>query len=363
MTLWFVVGTAAELIKLYPIMNEAQQRGVHWRILLTGQSGKNFFNQANDFEISNSNIIELIKNKSDLKNSLMAMEWFLRALFVRVSTLSKRIEQAGKHKLEKNDYLIVHGDTLSTVIGSIYGVRLKLPIVHIEAGMRSHKWRSPFPEEISRRFVSRLATIHMAPDENAAQNLKREGILRNVFVTGGNTIVDSLKLALNDLPYQNSPYVIANIHRFENLHSQKNWHQIINLLIQVAANYKVILVLMPNTENLLKNDTDSFQRLVQAGVVLQKRIPFRQFATLVQGATFVLSDGGSNQQECHYIGKPCLILRDITESLEGLGGSCVLSKFDPEIITNFITDPSLFIRETAFPKIRPTDIIFSRLKL
>lgn len=360
---WFIVGTAAELIKLYPLINESEKRGIGWRILQTGQSSQNFLNQAEDFGIPNSHIIEVISNKDDLKNSFKALIWFIRALFVRLAYIHRRVAESNSPLLNREDILFVHGDTLSTVIGSIYGRRLGMTIVHIEAGMRSHCWRSPFPEEVSRRFVSRLATIHMAPDENASSNLLAEGIKKNVFVTGGNTVVDALKLALRNTKTTNQPYVLANIHRFENLHSSTHWNQIVDLLIDVSKDHKIILILMPNTIEFLNKDKKSSDRLLEAGIYMQNRLPFRQFAELLHGATFVLSDGGSNQQECHYIGKPCLVLRDVTESLEGLGGSCVLAKFDDEVIKNFITEYQRYVRPSAFPSKRPTDIIFERLNL
>jgi UDP-N-acetylglucosamine 2-epimerase (non-hydrolysing) len=360
---WFIIGTAAELIKLYPIIHESHQAGTEWHILQTGQSSQNFLEQANDFGISKSKIIELVSNKSDLKNSLRALIWFLKALLVRQSEIHSYIAKSTSSPIESHDLVFVHGDTLSTVVGTIYGRRLGLTVVHIEAGMRSHFWKSPFPEELSRRFVSCLANIHMAPDENASNNLMNEGIKHNVHVTCGNTVVDALRLTLTNSSPMQQPYVIANIHRYENLYSPQRWNHIIEILIETSKQHQIILILMPNTIAKFEKDKESFNRLLKAGVFMQPRLPFGKFAKLLHGATFVISDGGSNQQECFYLGKPCLILRDVTESLEGIGQSCVLAKFDNKIITEFLTGYEKYRRPMAFPKRRPTDIIFERLKV
>ncbi len=361
MNLWFVLGTAAELIKIYPLIDEAERQQMSWRILLTGQSANNFMMQAQDFNIPNAKIIELNPAQGDLKNSTMALKWFFKAMLIRKSNIRLKIKKKSALEISKTDFLFVHGDTLSTLMGTIYGKRLGLKVVHVEAGMRSHCWWAPFPEELSRRLVSRLADYHMAPDENAANNLKNENIVKNVTVTGGNTVVDSLQLALkNSLP-PTRPYIIANVHRFENLHSESRWGQIVDLIVDVAKSHHVIFVLMPTTIELLEKDTTSKQRLISAGVELKHRMPFKQFTELLHGATFILSDGGSNQQECHYIGKPCLVLREITESIEGIGASCVIAKFNPEIIKDFLSNYRNFNRPSAFPAKRPTDIIFERL--
>lgn len=355
MTYWFVLGTAAELIKIYPLIDEASKRKINWSIIQTGQSVENFSKQLRDFQISNDNIFNLSKNSSDLKTSVQALCWFIKTIIFDF----RRIKLKLKNKIAKDDYIFVHGDTLSTLLGGVLGRILGLKIIHIEAGMRSHNWRSPFPEELTRRMVSKLAHYHMTPDENAKKNLANEGITENVFLTNGNTIVDSLQLFSNKIEKGN--YIVANVHRFENLMSNDNWTKIISLICETAKNYKVKFVLMPNTIEKLKSDKNSKEKLVNAGVELIPRLPFKEFVHLMEGSLFVLSDGGSNQQECHYLGKPCLILRKVTESIEGIDGSCVLSKLDDKIITNFLKEYESFKRPSQFPSPRPTDIIFKNI--
>lgn len=361
MKLWFVVGTAAELIKLYPLLEEASSRRIEWRVLLTGQSGPNFWKQANDFGISKNNIIEMMPGQQDLRTSRDALVWFLRAALYGTTTFRRLLMARNAPPMEKTDYFVVHGDTLSTLIGTLYGRRMRLKIIHVEAGMRSHSLWSPFPEEITRKIVSRLAHLHMAPDEGAAKNLADEGIRSGVVVTHGNTVGDTLQLVLQQAPAPTSPYVLANIHRFENLNSRERWKKIVDLLVEASKKHRVVLVLMPVTTELLERDAQARKRLVDAGIELKPRLPFKEFSLLLHGAQFVITDGGSNQEECHYLGKPCLILRNVTERSEGLGGSCVLAKFDPGIINQFMSDPMSYQRPSAFPTLRPTDVIFGEL--
>ena len=355
MTLWFVVGTAAELIKVYPLIEEAQKRNIAWFVLQTGQSAENFWMQVSDFELPTTRIIRLTSFQENFKTSFHALKWFFYSLAFGFFAIQKKI------KVEKDDLFFVHGDTLSTLIGSIYGKLLKIKVVHIEAGLRSHNLRSPFPEEILRRIVSRMVHFHMCPDENAKKNLFNEGIVSGVHLTGGNTVVDALEVITRAKRSETFSHVLVNIHRFENLHSELKWNKIIEIVLSLAQVHKVIFVMMPNTSEHLKNDFKNLERLKKSGVEFKDRLPFKEFVSLLLNASFVLTDGGTNQEECYYLGKPCLILRNTTERFEGLGESCVLSRFDQKIINDFLISPEKYLRPYAFPIKRPTDVIFECL--
>lgn len=364
MRFWFVLGTAAELIKMYPIIDEAQTRQIDWYLISTGQSGVNLWKQYTDFQFPENHVIKLLDSDTDLSSSAKALTWFTRAYLRSAKNLNSRLANITGTTPKSDDFWFVHGDTLSTLLGSVYGRRLNIPIVHVEAGMRSHDIWNPFPEEISRRIVSRLTKFHMAPDQNAANNLKNEGIAEHVTVTSGNTVLDALGVALKrfspkDLP--SGEYAVANIHRFENLSSTQRWHKIIDVLVETAQKIPLYLVMMPNTIEKLKQDHHSRERLDRAGVQRLKRLPFSQFVHFMHKAKFMVTDGGSNQQECFHLGLPCLILREKTESIEGIGSCCVLSQFDDKIIQDFLNNPVQFRREPPKIQLRPTDIIFNKL--
>lgn len=358
MKYWFVIGTAAELIKMYPVIKSAEERGLNWEIILSGQSNKNFWRQARDFGLPEQKIRTILLRSDDLRRSSEALKWFLSALTLGLYNTKKMISESrlkGEHQT-----FFVHGDTLTTLLGTIIGRILDVKIVHVEAGMRSGNWFSPFPEEICRRIVSRLVHWHMCPDINAQNNLMREGVTKGIVVTNSNTVVDALQLAgTGDLP--DRPYVIFNIHRFENLHSEKIWRRILDLMLVVAKKFHVIFVLMPSTREKIESDGIVKRKIQDAGIELVDRLPFMEFCRLLNSCEFIVTDGGSNQQECHYLGKPCLIMRSVTESIEGINGSCVLSCFRDEVIQSFIENYKSYQRPSAFPMTRPTDIIWESI--
>lgn len=346
MVLWFCSGTAGELIKLYPLIRLAEERGLPWFALSTGQSAVNYWKQWDDFRLPRSRCGSLISTQADLRTSGEALKWFARATTISASKLARKVVELSGHLPQPSDAWIVHGDTLSTLVGAWYARKLGVPLAHVEAGLRSSHLFKPFPEEINRRCVSRFARFHFPQDELATKNLEKARVSGKVICTGGNTLIDALERieqefeVPKDMP--NEPYVVANIHRFENLNSGQRWNQTIEVLAQAARTRKVCLVLHPPTEAKLEAEPESRRRLLDAGVELLPRQPFSRFVHYLSGSDYVISDGGSNQEECFYLGKPCLILRESTERIEGLEGPCLLTRFDPTAIDRFLKDPESF---------------------
>ena len=353
MRLCFVLGTAAELIKVYPLMKEAEARGFDWMALSSGQSPVNMEKQYADFDLPDSKLIRAVHSINDLDRSTSALKWFLRAL-VRYPRMVAEY---------KPDFIVVHGDTLTTLIGALWGRRLKIPVVHIEAGLRSTKLFSPFPEEINRRLVSKLATYHMAPDDVAAENLRQSRVKGQVFTTGGNTLIDSVRLILSAarVDTQPEPFVLANLHRYENLNSDERWAFLMRTVTLAARKNKVRMVMHPQTQKKLEDNPEHANHLRNLGVQLEKRLPFSQFIHLLFQARYVITDGGSNQEECYYLGLPCLILRETTERGEGLHSTCVLARFEREIVEDFISNPERWRRPPATPSWSPSAIILDSL--
>ncbi len=337
MQLNFVLGTAAELIKVYPVIHLALQQGHPVRVLATGQSRENFLMQYRDLQLPEENLAWLLESSGDLERASSALRWFLRALLIR-----------GFREKALPGYVVVHGDTLSTLVGAWLGRRCGLPVVHIEAGLRSTKLWHPFPEEITRRMVSRLVSVHMAPDARAAQNLRAGwcGRKRNVVCTEGNTLLDAVHLSVQ-LPAAAGPsdtFALVNIHRFENLNSPERWRKIIAAVVQAANKTRLIFVTHPQTRHKLESDPAARAHLDSARIEIRGRMPFTQFMALLKRSQYLISDGGSNQEECSYLGKPCLILRDATERFEGLDGCCLLTRFEDGLIAKFLENPGAYER-------------------
>jgi len=369
--LWFVLGTAAELIKVFPIITQAQARGIAWTVVSTGQSGINFWREYEEFGLPISCALTAVETGQDLAEHGSALKWFIKAW--RWNPRKRLRDDAGRRPEpgERSpagdrtapNLLVVHGDTLSTIIGAHWGRRQGWPIVHVEAGLRSSRLLSPFPEEIIRRVVSRWTDFHMTPDAWSADNLRRAGH-HGVVDTGANTMVDALGWILekNHLEDRRTErYAVANLHRFENLNAAPRWAFLIETLEKTARQRPVVLVLHPQTRFKIDRQPGLRSRLGEMGVTLVDRLPFRQFIHLLAGAELVISDGGSNQEECFYLGMPCLLLRDTTERQVGLGSTAVLAGFRRDIVDEFLSDPQRYRRAPWRPARSPSAVILDVL--
>jgi len=344
MTLNFVIGTAAELIKLHPVLALAEKRGHNVRVLATGQSHQNLNTQLKDFSMDLDAVRWLVPPEGDLQKSSQALKWFLRAIW---GTRSSEGLLPGP--------VVVHGDTLSTLVGARLARKHSRLLVHVEAGLRSSRWFNPFPEELTRRLVSRLARAHMAPDETACENLRRARVRGDVLNTGGNTLIDAVReFSQESRPISERPFVVVNIHRFENLNSPVRWQVIVRTLLRAARSHKLVFVSHPLTRYKLENDREALVQLTAAGLEFHDRMPFRKFLNRLHGADYVISDGGSNQEECSYLGKPCLLLRESTERKEGLDGSCLLTRFDESLIAKFLDHPEQYARRPLAAETSPS---------
>ena len=364
MRLWFCLGTAGELIKIYPLLKLAEERGILWFCLSTGQSAINLKKQWSDFGLPATQLGVLTLTDRDLDRSSEALRWFFRANLK--NQLRQKVREVSGHDPSPKDFWIVHGDTLSTLVGSLYGKRLGVPVAHLEAGLRSSKIFEPFPEEITRRMVSRFAKIHFPQDQKAEENLKKSRVAGKVVPTHANTLLDAIRQVLKEkskIEIPSKPYVVANLHRFENLGSSSRWQQMVDVLLRTAKmGYEVHFVLHPPTQAKIESDPELQRTFAQAGIKLIPRMPFTEFIHLLNRADFVLSDGGSNQEECFYLGKPCLLLRDSTERVEGLkDGPCLLSQFKPELIDRFLAEPILYKRDTFDSQISPSQVVLDYL--
>lgn len=359
MNLNFFTGTAAELIKVYPLIHSSLQRGIGVRVISSGQSRENFLMQYRDLNLPEANLTLLIDSEGDLQRASSALRWFLRAIFSGKRKLRSKLLASGDEK----NFLIVHGDTLSTLAGAWLGWRLGLPVVHIEAGLRSPSLFNPFPEEITRRLVSRLATYHMAPDRRAEENLKRAHVGGKIVNTHGNTLMDAVLLSalLGGAKKPTEPFALVNIHRFENLNSTSRWSKIIDTIVKASEKTRLIFVVHPQTRHKLNQDQHSLKRLTKPQIEIRERMPFSEFISLLKTSSFLITDGGSNQEECSYLGKPCLILRESSERLEGLDSCCVLTRFEQNAIDQFLADPKRWGAPSLPAQDSPSSVILNTL--
>lgn len=359
--IFFFIGTEAEFIKVFPVIIEAQNRGKICHIIASGQN-----------DITKSRILEFIKlngrfielsHESDIKKSAVGLfTWFGKTLKSATSLILKEFK---RDELEGAPF-IVHGDTVSTYMGAIVGAKLKAKVCHVEAGLRSHHLFNPFPEEIDRLLTSRKARYHFAPGEMPVMNLKKaKGEIIN---TGYNTILDALRasatMPVNTdkvLELDGSDYFVFVMHRQENLADNGFFTEVIERVKKYADDRKCVLILHKITENKLMELGLLDKLLKDDRFILLPRVDYFDFMKLLKGAAYVITDGGSNQEELSYMGKPCIIMRKTTERNEGLGENALLFGGDLNNLDKFVSDYKSYERPEVDKSHTPGQIIADKL--
>lgn len=224
----------------------------------------------------------------------------------------------------KPSLVLVHGDTLTALSGAIAAFLLQVSIGHVEAGLRTSRYENPFPEEASRRMISRISALHFAPTPKSAMNLRSEGINKGIYVTG-NTVVDSLQYVLT-FPDSvkikeirtkllgDNKFIIVTCHRRE------SYGEPLELLCKalydlVCQNEKVILYFPvhtnPRVANIVKAFLTRHDRIITNGPS-----DYNDFVQLLSLANLVITDSGGVLEESVVLGKPCIVLREETERPE-----------------------------------------------
>ena len=326
-----LVGTKAQFIKTAPILRELDVREIAYRLVYTGQHSETFDLLEAAFGTRAPDDVLVPGFEAATRRS------FLNWCFRYWLAVLRRI--LGGHWKGMRIGL-VHGDTASTLFGALAIRIARGRVGHVEAGLRSTRVLEPFPEEIVRRLVSRLSALHFVPDAHAAANLR--GVYGRVINTGGNTLRDALFMSLRrigELPREGGGggYAIASIHRSENLSHRANFDLLVEEVIAASEQIPVKFVLHPVTRAHIEA-RGWLPRLQQYPQLdLQERVDYPDFVALLLGSRFLLTDGGSNQEEAAMLGLPTLLLRRATERPDGLGDNVVLSGLDRDVIRAFVT--------------------------
>ena len=326
----FAIGTRAQLIKLAPVIAECERRSLPAVILMTGQHKETMQDLLSEFQIRSLQVNAVQSAEHATVFSLFV--WLPAA----ISGIQGCIRSLSMEHPELR--VIVHGDTLSTLASAFAARRCGANVVHLESGLTSGRLFNPFPEEIARRLVFRLAHVAMCPDRGSADHI-RQRFGCSVVETEGNTIVDAVSLV--DLGAGRveaaSPYVVASLHRFQNIYSRKRLRQLVAMLVSVSEHYVVYFVLHPATKKRLVK-YDLLERLQNApGVKLSPRLGYGAFLRLVAGADCVLTDGGSNQEELAVLGIPTIVMRQTTERSDGLGKNAIMEHELDEGVESYLS--------------------------
>ena len=311
-----VIGTKAELIKCMPVMLELQAQGKDYWFIHTGQhplgkAAEEFGVKKPDFVLSKE---PKISTKFWSKVSGNAFLWFAGMPF-KIRKLLGRINPS---------YVIYHGDTMSTAAAAIGSSRLLNPgkkwkNVHLEAGLRSGSLFEPFPEEISRQISDRFSDILLAVSERSENNLSKYKKSKRV-IKAGNTIVDSALITYSNAKKQGKKikgkYALINIHRHENLNKKERLQKVVSILKHVKI--KAIWPIHDSTKKYLEEYGLMKEVESMGNIRIVPLTEYENFIFILANCSYLITDGGSIQEESLIFGKPCVILRKRTERQEGL---------------------------------------------
>lgn len=322
MKISIILGTRPEIIKMSSIVRELEERSLDYFVLHTGQHysynlDKIFFEELE---------LPLPKYNTDVGSGTHAEE--TGKMLIGIEKVLQK---------ENTNIVLVEGDTNTVLAGALASAKLHIKVGHVESGLRS--FDRGMPEEINRVITDHISDFLFAPTNVAKENLLNEGISDNKIFITGNTIVDAvyqnLEIAkrkvdiLNKLKLSPKKYLLATIHRQENVDVKEKLQKILNGFRFVCneINLPIIYPIHPRTMKRLKE----FELDVPKGVELIEPIGFLEFLQLEAQASLVLTDSGGIQEETCILKVPCVTLRDNTERPETLEvGSNMLVGTNPE---------------------------------
>jgi UDP-N-acetylglucosamine 2-epimerase (non-hydrolysing) len=353
-TVLTVVGTRPEAVKMAPVLRKlAEAPGVRSLLGSTGQH-RELLDQ----------VLEVFGLRPDADLNLMRPGQTLAGLTARA------IEALDGYLAEcRPDLLLVQGDTTTVLCATLTAFYRRIPVGHVEAGLRTGDLSAPWPEEANRALTDRLAALHFAPTPRAAENLRREGVPADSIAVTGNTGIDALFLTLDALKTsgQTDPaaaafrpdgdgarMVLITAHRRENFGDR--FLAVCDAIADLAARFPEVQFVYPVHRNpnvrgpvqaVLASDTDP--RLAAGNVRLIDPLPYPDFVAHMAASTLILTDSGGVQEEAPSLGKPVLVFRDATERPEAVeAGTVRLVGTDRDAIVReaslLLTDPDAHAR-------------------
>jgi UDP-N-acetylglucosamine 2-epimerase (non-hydrolysing) len=358
-----IYGTTGELIKLAPVLVELESRGATPLMWCTGQQADQIPSFQHELHLPDVAVwLRGGPGDKDLDRKREVPGWALEVMWT-VWRRRRELRQALRAD-GREPFVLVHGDTMTTVLGSLAGRMLRIPVGHIEAGMRSGDWRNPFPEEINRRCAARLVNVHYAPGSAAMANLEREHVKGDIVDTKQNTIRDALTLALDStltaIEPPSEPFGLVSIHRFELIEREQVLRPLLELLREHSRRQPLLFVDHSTTKAVI-DANPTLRALFDADLRRIPRQPYLQFIALLRRADFLISDSGGSQEESAMLGLPCLIHRAVSEHKTGLGETVVLSELDLGVVRDFLADPSRWRTGVQSASLGPAKVIVEDL--
>lgn len=312
-----IFGTRPEAIKMAPLVKELEKREqIESKVCVTAQH-REMLDQ----------VLELFNIKPDFDLNIMKTKQTLTGITNKVlEGLEEVFEE------EKPDMILVHGDTTTTFAGALAAFYQQIKVGHVEAGLRTFNKYFPFPEEMNRKLTGSLADLHFAPTKGSKNNLLREGINEDIVYVTGNTVIDAMKHTveenyvfenneLNHIDFKNKKVIMITAHRRENWgEGIENICTALNRIVE--ENKDVELVYLVHLNPVVKDVV--FARLGEKERVhLLSPLDTKETHNLMNKSFMVMTDSGGLQEEAPHLGKPVLVLRDVTERPEAVEAGTV----------------------------------------
>lgn len=307
-----IFGTRPEAIKMCPVVQAIDRsRSLDCVVCVTAQHREMLDQVLEVFDIKPDYDLNIMKTRQSLTDITT------RAL--------KGLEEV--MQLEKPDIVLVHGDTTTTFAGALAAFYQQIKVGHVEAGLRTYDKYQPFPEEINRKLTGSLADVHFSPTETARQHLLQENVPEKDILVTGNTVIDALRTTLDDnyafslpelsaLDFEGKRIVTVTAHRRENLGEPlQDICKAIRDLVETHPDVEVVYAvhLNPVVQQTVRSILGGLDR-----VHLMPPLELRDMHNLLNRSYLVLTDSGGLQEEVPSMGKPVLVLRNVTERPEGV---------------------------------------------
>lgn len=312
-----IFGTRPEAVKMAPLVKELESRqGIESKVCVTAQHREMLDQVLELFGIVPDFDLNIMKTKQSLTGITNRVLEGLEELFVS----------------EKPDIILVHGDTTTTFAGALAAFYQQIKVGHVEAGLRTFDKYFPFPEEMNRKLTASLADMHFSPTVGSKQNLLNEGVAEEDIYVTGNTVIDAMAHTvkegyvfendeLNKIDFKNKKVIMITAHRRE------NWGEGIENICDVLSeivdeNKDVELIYLVHLNPIVKDVVDKKLKNKER-VHLLPPLDTKETHNLMNKCFMVMTDSGGLQEEAPHLGKPVLVLRDVTERPEAVAAGTV----------------------------------------
>lgn len=312
-----IFGTRPEAIKMAPLVKELEKRDEIDSVVCVTAQHREMLDQ----------VLEIFNIKPDYDLDIMKERQSLSGITTRI------LQGIEKVLFEvKPDIVLVHGDTSTTFAGSLAAFYNKIKVGHVEAGLRTFNKYFPYPEEMNRKLTGAIADLHFAPTSTSKNNLLNEGVNSEAIFITGNTVIDAMESTvekdyvfenteLRKLDFNNKKVIMVTAHRRENWGEPLN--NICNALKNIAEKYEDVEIVYPVHLNPVVKETADKVLGGQERVHLLPPLDIKETHNLMNRSYMVLTDSGGLQEEAPHLGKPVLVLRDVTERPEAVDAGTV----------------------------------------